>query len=261
MPLGVAEEFAHGARGVRRDVLKRSRLGRRGSNHNGVVHRSGVGKGLHHLRNRGALLPDPAINANYVAALLIDDGVENDRGFSGLAVSDDQLALSTADRNHAVDGLDAGLQRLTDWLAIQHARCDALQRVALLGGDPALAVHRLPQRIDHPADQRFAHRDGHNRVGALDDVAFLQLLRFSEEHRTDFFLFKVERDAENVMRESEHFAGHDLLQAMHARNTVADADDRADFIDRDGLFVVLNLLTQNLADFVGLDIRHARSVR
>jgi hypothetical protein len=47
---------------------------------------------------------------------------------------------------------------------------------------------------------------------------------------------------------------------MNARNAVADADDRADFIDRNGLLVVLNLLAQNLADFVCLDIRHACSV-
>src|SRR5712691_1287081 len=47
---------------------------------------------------------------------------------------------------------------------------------------------------------------------------------------------------------------------MNARNAVADADDRADFVDRNGLLVVLNLLAQNLADFVCLNIRHACSV-
>jgi len=47
---------------------------------------------------------------------------------------------------------------------------------------------------------------------------------------------------------------------VNARNAVADADDRADFVDRNGLFVVLNLLTQNLADFIRFDICHACSV-
>src|SRR5207253_10159200 len=65
---------------------------------------------LFRSRDRRAFLPDAAINANYVAAFLIDDGVENDGGLAGLAVADDQLALSAADRNHAVDRLDAGLR-------------------------------------------------------------------------------------------------------------------------------------------------------
>src|SRR5258708_6612294 len=260
MPLGVAEKFAHGAGSVRRDVLKRSRFRSGRSNDNGVVHRAGIRERLHDLRDRRALLPDAAINANDVAALLIDDGIENDGSLAGLAVADDQLALSAADRNHAVDRLDAGLERLANRLAIEHARRYALERVALLRSDGALTVHRLAERIHHAANERFPHRHGHNRVRALDDVAFLQFLRFAEEHHADLFLFKVDRDPENVMRESKHFTGHDLLKAIDPRNAVADADDRPDFVNRNGLLVILDLLPQNLPDFVRFHIRHPCSV-
>ena len=121
------------------------------------------------------------------------------------------------------------------------------------------AVERLAERIDHAADQRFADRHGHNRVRALDDVAFFQLGRFAEKHDADFFLFQVQRDAENIVRKREHLAGHDFFEAVDARDAVADADDRADFVDRNGLLVVLDLLAQNLADFVCLDVRHSCS--
>jgi len=46
---------------------------------------------------------------------------------------------------------------------------------------------------------------------------------------------------------------------VDAGNAVADADDLADFFDRDSLLVILNLLAQNLADFVCFDVRHSRS--
>jgi hypothetical protein len=46
--------------------------------------------------------------------LLVDDRVHRDGGLARLAVADDQLALAAADRDHRVDGLDAGLQRLLD---------------------------------------------------------------------------------------------------------------------------------------------------
>ena len=133
---------------------------------NGVVHRARVGQHLHHLRNRRALLPDRAVDADHVAALLVDDGVQNDGGLSRLPVADDQFALAAADRNHGVDGLDARLQRLAHRLAVHHARRDAFDRDALLRGDGSLTVNRLAQRIHHAADQCLAHRRGHNRARA-----------------------------------------------------------------------------------------------
>ena len=48
-----------------------------------------------------------------------------DRGLAGLPVADDQLALAAADRNHRVDGFDAGLQRLFHRLPVDHARRNA----------------------------------------------------------------------------------------------------------------------------------------
>src|SRR5882724_11130877 len=133
--LGVAEILAHGTRGIWRDVLQRSRLRRRGGHHDGVLHGAGIGEGLHDLRDRRTLLADGAVNANYVAALLIDDGVENDGGLPRLTVADDQLTLAAADGDHGVDGLDAGPERLANRLAIEHARRNALQRIALLRDD------------------------------------------------------------------------------------------------------------------------------
>ena len=50
----------------------------------------------------------------------------------GLPVADDQLALAAADRDHRVDGLDAGLQRLANRLPVDNARRDALDVVALI---------------------------------------------------------------------------------------------------------------------------------
>ena len=41
-----------------------------------------------------------------------------DGGLAGLPVADDQLALAAADGGHGVDGLDAGLHRLLDRLAL-----------------------------------------------------------------------------------------------------------------------------------------------
>ena len=91
-------------------------VGRARRNHDGVFHGAVIFERLDHLRHGRTLLADRDVDADDVAALLVDDRVERDGGLAGLAVADDQLALAAADRNHAVDGLDAGLQRLLDAL-------------------------------------------------------------------------------------------------------------------------------------------------
>ena len=98
------------------------------------------------------LLADRDVDAGHVLTLLVDDRVDRHGGLAGLAVADDQLALATADRHHRVDGLQAGLHRLVDRLARDHARSDLFDHVGHLGVDRALAVDRLAQRVDHAAD-------------------------------------------------------------------------------------------------------------
>ena len=92
----------------------------------GVFHRAEVLQRLHHLSDRRALLADGAINTNQVAALAVDDGVERNCGLAGLAVADDQLALSAANRNHRVDGLQSCRHRLSHRLAIDDAGSQSL---------------------------------------------------------------------------------------------------------------------------------------
>ena len=124
----VEEVLAHRRAGVRREVLQRRRFGRGRGDDDRVLHRAVLFERADDLRDRRLLLTDRDVDADDVLALLIDDRVDRDRGLAGLAVADDQLALSAADRNHGVDGLESGLQRLFDRAAVDDARRDALDR-------------------------------------------------------------------------------------------------------------------------------------
>src|SRR5439155_25894512 len=69
------------------------------------------------LGDGGRLLADGDVDALHAEATLVEDRVDGDGRLAGLAVADDQLALTPADRRHGVDGLDAGLERLVHRLA------------------------------------------------------------------------------------------------------------------------------------------------
>ena len=120
--------------------------------------------------------------------------------------------------------------------------------------DRALAVDRLAERVDDAAEQLVADRHRDDAAGALDRVAFLDLLELAEQHRADALLFEVQRDAEHAVRELEHLAGHRVLDAVHARDAVADRDDAADFGDVDVDGVAADLVADDLGNLFSFDV-------
>ena len=65
-----------------RDVLHGRGFRSGGSNHDAVLHRAEIGERLDDLRDGGTLLPDGAVDANQVAAALVQNRVNDDGGFS-----------------------------------------------------------------------------------------------------------------------------------------------------------------------------------
>jgi hypothetical protein len=92
-----------------------------------------VAQRLDRLRDGGALLPDGDVDALHALTLLVQDRVDRNGRLAGLAVTDDELALTPADGGHGVDGLDTGLQGLADRLTLHDGR-------RLQVADPAGAV-------------------------------------------------------------------------------------------------------------------------
>src|SRR5262249_14549234 len=149
--------------------------------------------------NRGALLSNGHVYAPHllllVAALpvlpLVEDGVDADRRLAGFAVADDQLTLAAPDRGHRVDGFDPGLQRLLPALPLHHRRRLQLQCAPLVSFDVSAPVDRLAERVDHPAEKRVADGYRQHVAGALDLLAFFDVLEIAEDHRADAVLVEV----------------------------------------------------------------------
>ena len=216
-------------------------------------HRAVLLERLGDLGDRRLLLADDDVDADDALALLVDDRVEGDGGLAGLAVADDQLALAAADRDHGVDRLQARLHGLLDALAVDDAGRDALDRVELGRLDRALVVDRAAERVHDAADERRA--DGHldDAPRAPDLLAFLDHLRLAEQHDADLVLLEVEGEAEDVVAEVHELARHDLVEAVDARDAVADREHRADLGHVDRLLVAGQLLFQDRGDLVCLD--------
>ena len=197
--------------------------------------------------------------AALVERLLVEDGVERDRGLAGLAVADDQLALAAADRDHRVDRLEAGRHRLVHRLARDDAGRLDVDAGALVGDDRALAVDRIAERVDDAAEQALADRHFDDRAGALDRLAFLDLAVLAENDDADVVGFEVERHAARAVLELDHLAGLNLVEAVGAGDAVADGEDLADLGHFRFGAEIGDLGLENGGNFSGADVHQPTS--
>src|SRR4029077_6159913 len=97
---------------------------------------------------------------------------------------------------------------------------------------------RLADGIDDAAKQFLAYGHGQRAARALDEIAFGNLGEVAENHHADLLFFEIERHAEDVVGELQHFLGHAIGQALDAGDAVAAIDDFTDFLDADFGFVL-----------------------
>ena len=234
--------------------------GRGGVHDDRVLHRAVLLQRLHQAGDRGRLLADGDVDADHVLALLVDDGINRNGRLAGLAVADDQLALTAADGDHRVDGQDAGLHRLLDGLALDDAGSLELHRAHAFGLDGALAVDRHAERVHHAAEHLFARGDLHDTTGGLHLVVFLDCGDVTKQHGADFVLFEVLGHTVDGLavgtHELEELARHGVLEAVDARDTVADLDDGSDFARFDARIERIELLAQCLVNRLCGDFSH-----
>ena len=257
----VEEVLAHRAARERRHPLDGCGLLCRRRDDDRVLHRPRVTQPLDHLGDRRALLPDRDVHAHEVAATLVQDRVDRNRGLAGRAIADDQLALAAPDRGHRVDRLQPRVHRLLDGLALDHARCLELERSPLLRLDRAEPVERVAERIDDAAEQARADRDAHDLARPAYRLALLHALPLAEERDADVVLLEVERDAGHPVLELEPLECDAVLEAVDTRDAVSDLEDGSD-LGEVGLDVeLLDSILEDRGDLFGPELHAAVSLR
>ena len=222
------ELFAHRAAGVGREVLHRRGVGGVGGDDDGVFHRAVFFEKRYRLRYLADLLAYGDIDADEVAALLVDDAVESDCGLASGAVADDKLALPATDGNHRVDCLDPGLNRRVNGASDSHVGGNDFNFSRAARVDGALAVDGLPESVHDAPDKLLADRHDNNAAGASDFRAFLHGEGIAENHGADAVFFKVERHAHDAALELKQLGIGDSRQAVNLRYAVTDFNDCAD---------------------------------
>ena len=252
---GVAEVLADGGARKRGVILQGGRVGSRGGHHDGVVHGSVLAQGVHDARHGGAFLSDSHVDAIYrvaclVVAALVDDGVDGNSGLARLAVADDQLTLTASDGDHGVHGLQSCLQGLVHRLAVDDARCLAVQRhFAQVAADESFAVQGHAQWVDDTPQHTLAYHDGGDALGALHRESFLDFVRRTQQYGTDVVLFQIHDDAYDAVLKFHQLTGLGIAQAIDTCHAVAHLKHGANLVQGDLGIYAFQLFAEDIRNF------------
>ena len=205
-----------GGTGEGGEPLEARGIGGRSGDDRRVLQSAVLLEGLPDSGDRGTLLADGDVDAadllllvaGLPVRLLVEDGVQADRGLAGLTVADDQLTLTATDRGHRVDGLDTGLEGLFDGLTLQHRGRLKLEDAVLFSFDGTHAVDGLTQGVDHAAEELVTDRDGQDFSRPLNFVALFETLVVAQDHHADAVGVEVLCDADDAARELEQLIRH-----------------------------------------------------
>ena len=242
----VHKVFAHRAAGIGSDELQRAGLGSCRRYDDGIVHGAAFLQLGNQIGNCGTLLADGYVNTDNILISLVQDRIDRDGSLTGLTVADDQLTLSASDRDHGVDSLDAGLQRLFNGLAGNDAGRYGLYRPELCRIDRTVAINGLADRVDNTADHSLSHRHRYDSARALDGLSFTDPLVSTEKHDGNTVFFQVLCHSEGAVLKLQQLAGHTACQAAGSGNTVTDSQDCACFCLFDRILIVFDLAPDDL---------------
>src|SRR5262249_34983294 len=110
------------------------------------------------------------------------------------------------------------------------------------------------ERIDDAPQETATDGNIHDCARALDRVAFLDGRVRTEDHDADIVRFEVKRHAAYAAGKLDHFTGLNIVEAVNARDAVADGENLADFADFRFGTEILDLAFEDGGDFGWLDV-------
>ena len=170
-----------------------------------------------------------------IGAALIYDGVDCDCCLSCLTVADNQLSLSSANGDHRVNRLEAGLQRLGNRLTENHSGGLSLQwHLESLALYLSQAVERRAYGIHYPAHQRVIDPYGRYSGQPSDPHTFLHQVGRAEKHRSHIILLEVHSHCLDPAFELQKLSGFDIDESENPGHSITYRKSVSNFLVLEG---------------------------
>jgi len=196
-------------------------------------------------------LPASYINTVNVRIFLCKNGINCNGGLSNLAVTDDKLTLTPANRCHGVDSLQSRIAGFMNTLTGDNTRRNHFNPAGLLCVYWALSIQRLAHGRYDPAENRFTNRNLGDLAGPLDHISFLDMDIFAHNGATHIVFFKVQNKAKDTAGKFYKLKCHGFFQPIYTCNAISYGQNNTCFTQFNLLVIIRNLFLNNLTYFFG----------
>ena len=247
----ITEIFSDSRTCKRGIILEGRRICCRSCNDDGIIHCSLLFQGIHYGSYRRAFLADGHINAidripGEICLALIENGVDRYRSLAGLTVADYEFALTTADRNHRINGFEACLKRFGNRLTKDDSWSLPFKwHLTKISPDRTLSVKRFSQRIDNSPKHRFAYIYGSDPSRTLCRHTLLDLIRRAKQNGSYVILFKVHNHCHHAIVELKKFSSFGIQQSVYPDHSVTHLKHLPHLFELEFGTYVLELAEQN----------------
>ena len=221
--------LCHGSSCIRCDVLQRSRITGSCCYDDGIIHGTVFFQCRYNFCNCRCFLSNCNINTDDIFALLVDHCIGCNGCLTCLTVTDDQLSLSTANREHGIDGKDSCLHWYANRFTINDTRCFIFNRPVIIFLNVTLTIDRCSQCIDDSSDKFISNRNSGFLFGSCYLGSFLDPCITAEQNDTDLISSDILYHTFYAVLKDNDLTIHGLVNSIDSGNSVTNPDDMTNF--------------------------------
>ena len=197
-----------------------------------------------------SFLSDCNIDTDYIFAFLVQNGIQCNRSLTCLSVTDDQLTLATADREHGVNRKNTCFQRNCYRFSVNNSRCRILYRTIPVCLDLTFTIDRRSQSVYDPSDKSVTYRHTCLLLSSCYLCSFFDPCIFTEQDTSDAVCTDILNHTFQTILKGYNLAIHSMINTMYRGDTISDGDDCSYFLVLADFVIILNFFFQNRNDFI-----------
>ncbi len=228
------KEFRNGCCGIGGNILQARGIISFGNHNNAVRQGIVTPQVVNHLGNAGTPLADGAVHTDDVLVVLVNDGVDGNCCFSGLAVTQDKFTLAPADGDKRIHHLDARLQRFFHRGPIHDLRRLPLYRHPQFIRQRFSVVQRVAHGVYDSAQQFLVHRDFENPACPGNLITRAQVFVGVQQDDSYHVRKDIDHHPGLILSQEHQFLGLHPVQPFGPDDALAYPADSPDFLGGHG---------------------------
>ena len=203
-------------------------------------------KCMHQFGYCRCFLANCHVNTDNVLSFLVQNRICSNRSLTSLTVSDDQLTLSTTNREHRVNCQNTGLQRSIHRFTINDSRCRFFYRTIIRSLNLAFSINRFTKRVYNTADISISNRNTSHPSCAGYTGSLFNLSIFSKKDTSNLIFAHILHHGFQTIIKYQDFSIHCMIYTIDVGNTITDTADNTNLLA--GNIDVIHASFQNTDD-------------